>query len=273
MDEKIKNAELLYGQLEQLGINKGDIRPEDIDKMLQGKMSDLIEFRVNDSQRVREFLDKQNVDYRIENDKIKFSGRIKPETYYEAEDTKENRAILENAKIKYDTIPGKGKIRWVRSTLATIALGLENPVVGIVAITVNTIQLIAQKRALENSYKLNHPEMEALKKGDIIQHTDKDGINYLRQVDPKTNTIISVRIDSINIPDKILNTELSQQQKTQLKNGMHINVTDLNGNKRFIKLDILNDDSGLKFVNKHGQELKVTQQEKEDLKSSIKMKL
>ena len=78
MDEKIKNAELLYGQLEQLGINKGDIRPEDIDKMLQGKMSDLIEFRVNDSQRVREFLDKQNVDYRIENDKIKNKRQNEP---------------------------------------------------------------------------------------------------------------------------------------------------------------------------------------------------
>lgn len=273
MDEKMKNAELLYGQLEQLGINKNNILPEDFDKMMQGKMSGLIEFTIKDTQQSRDFLDKKNIEYRVEDNNIKFSGRIKPETYYMADDTKENRSILDNAKIQYDIIPEKGKIKWFKSTMAAVAIGLQNPIVGIVAITVNTIQIIAQKRALENSYKLRNPEIDALKRGEIIQHSDKDGIRYLRQLDPKTNTIISARVDSIEIPEKILDTKLTQYQKEQLKIGHHIKVQDYEGKDRYVKIDLLNDSSALKLVNKHGQDLRINKEEKEQLSSSIKMKL
>lgn len=230
----------IIDKLAEMGVDKTEIYVSDLQKLMQGKMSEMLNFSIPDKQAVRDFLDKEKVDYTIENDKIKFSGKVKYETVYEAEDNEKNRSLLNENKISYEAIPEKNRLRWVASNAAMLAIFAINPIIGIVAFSYNTLRLIAKKREIDNTYNLAHPDLQSLKKGEIIQSSDRYGNTIIRQLDKDTNTIMSVRADSIKIPHKIFDTELSERQKQLLRNGMAVEIKDENGKKVKVRLDLVN---------------------------------
>ena len=230
----------ILDKLAGMGVDKTEIKLSDLHNLLQGKLSDMMNFTVPDNKAVRDFLDKAKVDYSIENDKIKFSGKVKSETVYEADDNERNRNILNENKISYETIPEKNRLRWVASNAAILAIYAINPIIGIVAFSYNTLRLIAKKIQIENTYNLANPELQRLKKGEIIQSSDRFGNAVIRQLDKDTNTIMSVRTDSIQIPHKIYDTNLSERQKQLLRNGMAIEIKDDRGKKINVRLDLVN---------------------------------
>lgn len=243
----------LLEKLVNMGVDKTEISTDDLNKVMQGKLSGMLNFTVPNNQAVKDFLDKEKIDYTVENDKIKFSARIKSETVYEAEDTKSNRKILDDAHISYQPVPKKSRVRWVGSNAAILAIGVINPIVGIIAFTYNTLRLIAKKRRINNSFQLANPELERLQSGEIVMGTDRFGRNVLRQLDKETNTIMSVQTDSIKIPDKIFQTELTDKQKQILQTGGTLKIKDENGNTKKIRIDLLNE-SGLASMRKRGNE-------------------
>lgn len=231
----------LLDKLADLGVDKAEISTDDLRKMMQGKTSDMLNFTVPDNKTIRDFLDKENVDYTVKDGKIMFSGKVRQETVYEAENNEKNRKILDDAKINYETVPEKNRLRWFASNAAIFAIGAINPIIGAIAFTYNTLHLIAKKRQIDNAFDLAHPEMHNLKKGEIIQGTDRQGNAVIRQLDKETNTIMTARVDSIKVPDKIFETNLSDKQKQMLRNGLAITVKNEKGKDIKVKIDLTNE--------------------------------
>lgn len=246
----------ILDKLSTLGIDKTEVSTADLHKLMQGKISGMLNFSVPNSEKVRDFLDKENVQYSVENDKIKFSGKVKPETINEADDNEKNRKILDEANVSYQAVPEKQRLRWVGSNAAILAIGAINPIVGIIAFTYNTLRLIAKKRNIENSYNLSNPDLDRLKQGKLVMGTDNFGRSVLRQLDKDTNIIMSIKVDNIKIPDKIYDTELTQRQKSALKTGQTITVKDELGNDRKIRLDLVNG-TGLVQLKQFGKKIEV----------------
>lgn len=242
-------------KLVDLGVNKTEISMEELTKLQNGKMSEKLNFTIPYSDVVKDFLDKENVKYKIEDDKIKFAAKAKAETINEAEDTVKNRKILDDAKISYETVPEKERLRWIGKSAIALGVTAINPMIGIIVATRNTIKLIAEKRNIENSFKMTNPDFEKLKKGEIVVSTDQFGRNILRQLDKDTNTIMSVKVDTIKIPDTIFNTDLTDKQKKILKAGGTIKVDDENGISHKIRLDLTNDSGLVSMKKKNGREI------------------
>ncbi|MCQ2265369.1 MAG: DUF3945 domain-containing protein [Bacteroidales bacterium] len=242
-------------QLANLGVSKTEISIEELAKLQKGKMSEMLNFTVPYSEPVKDFLDKENVNYTIENDKIKFSGKVKAETINEAEDTEKNRRILDDAKIEYETVPNKARVSWIASSAFAIGVTAINPMIGIIVATRTTLRLIAQKRSINNSFNMANPDLKKLKNGEIVIGTDKFGRNVLRQLDKDTNTIMSVKVDTIKIPNTIFNTDLTHKQKKILKAGGTIKIDDENGNSHKVRLDLTNDSGLASMKKKNGREI------------------
>lgn len=253
MDNKILD------ELSKLGIDKTEISTADLNNLMKGKLSQMLNFSVPDSNAVRDFLDKENIQYTVENGKVKFSGKIKQETMYEADDTQKNRQILDEAKISYETVPDKQKLRWIGSNALILGMGAINPMIGTIALAFNTYRLIAKKINIENSYHLSNPDIDRLKKGEIVMSTDSFGRNVVRQLDKDTNTIVSAKVDSIKIPDTIFGNELTDRQKKILKVGGSIKINDENGNPQKIRIDLVNE-TGLASLKKRNNRSEVEKQ-------------
>ena len=249
----------ILDELAKLGVDKTEISTADLNKLMQGKVSDLLNFSVPDNSAVRDFLDKENVQYTTENGKVKFSAKVKQETINEVEDTEKNRQILDEAKISYESVPGKQRLRWVASNAMILGVGVINPMIGAIALTYNTYRLIAKKINIENSYNLSNPDMSSLKKGEIVMSTDSFGRNVLRQLDKDTNTIMSARVDSIRIPDTIFGNDLTDRQKKTLKAGGTIKIKDEKGDVQKIRLDLVNE-TGLASLKRRNNRSEVEKQ-------------
>lgn len=243
-------------KLANLGVDKTEISMADLAKLKQGKTSDMLNFSVSYSDAVKDFLESENIKYTIDNDRIKFAGKVKLETINEADDTEKNRKILDDANILYEKVPDKERLRWIGRSAIALGITAINPMIGIIVATRSTIRLIAEKRNIENSFKMANPDFEKLKKGEIVVSTDQNGRNVLRQLDKDTNTIMSVRVDTIKIPDTIFQTELTDRQKKILKAGGTIKIADENGDTQKIRLDLVNDTGLASMRKRNNQEIK-----------------
>ncbi|MBS9767661.1 MAG: DUF3945 domain-containing protein [Flavobacteriaceae bacterium] len=90
-------------------------------------------------------------------------------------------------------------------------------------------------RTVKNDINLSEKELNQLKRGEIIEKKI-DGKTQLVQLDKDINELMKINKKDLQIPDKINNIKLTEEQKSDLKKGKSIKVGDKNA-KRSVKLD------------------------------------
>lgn len=96
-------TEMLYQQLEELGLDKKTVRSlgmEDIEKILyeDGKG---FEFNVKDTQKQREAFDREEIEYEARDGRLHAKAKVKATEGVALEDTPENRKLLDDNEIQY----------------------------------------------------------------------------------------------------------------------------------------------------------------------------
>jgi hypothetical protein len=122
----------------------------------------------------------------------------------------------------------------------------------------NSIRLIVHpyRKDLLNEYNLSDKEIEALKKGEIIEGVSKAKNGEMRphlfQLDKDLNEIMKANKSSIEIPDKVNNIKITNEQKELIASGKSVEIKGKDGTTK-IQLD-LNDSKGIRIDSERGYE-------------------
>ena len=170
------------------------------------------------------------------------------EPTYTAENTPQNIDLLKRANVQYETSPENEKVLKMKDSLALMA-AILNPEIGAILAIYYAMKIIPKRLEVKNEMGLSRDEMKELQSGKMIQHRNGDNI-VLMQLDKDTNSITSVKQNSINIPDTLLGQELSQVEKARLLTGNKVTLD----NGVTLEIDLLKK-GGLKYTNSQGKEL------------------
>lgn len=242
LDGQGTTVDVPWDRFKEIGVNPKNIDPEDIKNLEKGMKTGMMNFSIEDNFANRDFLDKEKVDYKIENGKLNFEGKATLLKYTTAENTPENKAILKKNDIHFREEEGgkRLKIEGVNARkLAIAAITVVYPVAGI------AILLVPKRNEIKNDFSFSKNEINALKKNSVISKTNPKGEKVFYQRDKDTNEVVSVKAKDIRIPNKIGGVQLSPIQYEDLKNGREIIITneELNKSAR-VRLD-LNSKNGL----------------------------
>ena len=248
----MENNNIPYDKLKQFGIEPENLSAKDYFKLLHNQATEVIPFSLEYTKDREELLKKEKIAYSVEteNDKqyLRFSGRIQMEPTYTAENTPQNIDLLKRANVQYETSPENEKVLKMKDSLALMA-AILNPEIGAILAIYYAMKIIPKRLEVKNEMGLSRDEMKELQSGKMIQHRNGDNV-VLMQLDKDTNSITSVKQNSINIPDTLLGQELSQVEKARLLTG---NIVTLD-NGVTLEIDLLKK-GGLKYTNSQGKEL------------------
>lgn len=237
--------------LEALGVDKNTLEKDYI-KLLTGQKTEMMPFSIPYTKEKEDLLKRENIEYSYkgnekENGLLKFDGKIKIDPAFMVENTQDNVNLLKKANIEFDKMPDTKALK-LKDTLALTAL-LINPGMGLVLGVYYVAKVIPQRRGVKNELGLTKEQISDLKKGDSVKH--KIGNNtYIMQLDKETNSIVSVKKDQLNIPDRMFGQELSQRDKAKLASGFSFQLD----NGISVQLD-LNKRNGVKYTNSNGHEI------------------
>ena len=93
------------------------------------------------------------------------------------------------------------------------------------------------RKEIKNDMNLTQKEIDKLKSGDSINKTINHQ-QYLVQLDQSINELRRIKIESIKVAGAVGNTNLSENQKADLKSGKAVYIKDSDGRKRRVKLDL-----------------------------------
>lgn len=248
----MENNNIPYDKLKQFGIEPENISAKDYFKLLHNQATEVIPFSLEYTKEREELLKKEKIAYSVEteNDKqfLRFSGRIQMEPTYTAENTPQNIDLLKRANVQYETSPENEKVLKMKDSLALMA-AILNPEIGAILAIYYAMKIIPKRLEVKNEMGLSRDEMKELQSGKMIQHRNGDNV-VLMQLDKDTNSITSVKQNSINIPDTLLGQELSQVEKARLLTGNKVTLD----NGVTLEIDLLKK-GGLKYTNSQGKEL------------------
>ena len=94
------------------------------------------------------------------------------------------------------------------------------------------------RKDIKNDMNLTQREIDKLKSGDTISkvlHRQQ----YLVQLDQSINELRRVKVEHVSIPERLGKVQLSMEQKNALREGKKITVSDVHGNSKELKLDLL----------------------------------
>ena len=248
----MENNNIPYDKLKQFGIEPENLSAKDYFKLLHNQATEVIPFALEYTKEREELLKKEKIAYSVEtqNDKqyLRFSGRIQMEPTYTAENTPQNIDLLKRANVQYETSPENEKVLKMKDSLALMA-AILNPEIGAILAIYYAMKIIPKRLEVKNEMGLSRDEMKELQSGKMIQHRNGDNV-VLMQLDKDTNSITSVKQNSINIPDTLLGQELSQVEKARLLTGNKVTLD----NGVTLEIDLLKK-GGLKYTNSQGKEL------------------
>lgn len=248
----MENNNIPYDKLKQFGIEPENLSAKDYFKLLHNQATEVIPFSLEYTKDREELLKKEKIAYSVEteNDKrfLRFSGRIQMEPTYTAENTPQNIDLLKRANVQYETSPENEKVLKMKDSLALMA-AILNPEIGAILAIYYAMKIIPKRLEVKNEMGLSRDEMKELQSGKMIQHRNGDSV-VLMQLDKDTNSITSVKQNSINIPDTLLGQELSQVEKARLLTGNKVTLD----NGVTLEIDLLKK-GGLKYTNSQGKEL------------------
>ena len=248
----MENNNIPYDKLKQFGIEPENLSAKDYFKLLHNQATEVIPFSLEYTKDREELLKKEKIAYSVEteNDKqyLRFSGRIQMEPTYTAENTPQNIDLLKRANVQYETSPENEKVLKMKDSLALMA-AILNPEIGAILAIYYAMKIIPKRLEVKNEMGLSRDEMKELQSGKMIQHRNGDNV-VLMQLDKDTNSITSVKQNSINIPDTLLGQELSQVEKARLLTGNKVTLD----NGVTLEIDLLKK-GGLKYTNSQGKEL------------------
>ncbi|MDL2297324.1 DUF3945 domain-containing protein, partial [Bacteroidales bacterium OttesenSCG-928-E04] len=238
--------------LNLLGLGQKDFSPEDAYALLNGQKTSVLKFSIDDSPEKRKILEKEKVDFKVEDGKLHFEGRIQLQKYMTVDKTEENKNILRNANIDFEEFQGN-KLKLSHDSLRKLAIGAT---VLISPVTAVALMLIPKRTEIKNDMSLNQNQINDLKSGEVIGRYNEKNERILMQLDKNTNNIVTVKTKDIFVPDKLIEQHLTPLQKEQLKNGREIQLKTEDGKTVFAKLD-LNEKSGFILKNEKGQKLNI----------------
>ena len=248
----MENNNIPYDKLKQFGIEPENLSTKDYFKLLHNQATEVIPFSLEYTKDREELLKKEKIAYSVEteNDKrfLRFSGRIQMEPTYTAENTPQNIDLLKRANVQYETSPENEKVLKMKDSLALMA-AILNPEIGAILAIYYAMKIIPKRLEVKNEMGLSRDEMKELQSGKMIQHRNGDNV-VLMQLDKDTNSITSVKQNSINIPDTLLGQELSQVEKARLLTGNKVTLD----NGVTLEIDLMKK-GGLKYTNSQGKEL------------------
>lgn len=248
----MENNNIPYDKLKQFGIDPENISAKDYFKLLHNQATEVIPFSLEYTKEREELLKKEKIAYSVESDNgkqyLRFSGRVQMEPTYTAENTPQNIDLLKRANIQYETSPENEKVLKIKDSLAVMA-AILNPEIGAILAIYYAMKIIPKRLEVKNEMGLSRDEMKDLQNGKMIQHRNGDNV-VLMQLDRDTNSITSVKQNSINIPDMLLGQELSQVEKARLLTGNKVTLD----NGVTLEIDLLKK-GGLKYTNSQGKEL------------------
>ena len=248
----MENNNIPYDKLKQFGIEPENLSAKDYFKLLHNQATEVIPFSLEYTKDREELLKKEKIAYSVEteNDKqyLRFSGRIQMEPTYTAENTPQNIDLLKRANVQYETSPENEKVLKMKDSLALMA-AILNPEIGAILAIYYAMKIIPKRLEVKNEMGLSRDEMKELQSGKMIQHRNGDNV-VLMQLDKDTNSITSVKQNSINIPNTLLGQELSQVEKARLLTGNKVTLD----NGVTLEIDLLKK-GGLKYTNSQGKEL------------------
>ena len=248
----MENNNIPYDKLKHFGIEPENISAKDYFKLLHNQATEVIPFALEYTKEREELLKQEKIAYSVEtqNNKqyLRFSGRIQMEPTYTAENTPQNIDLLKRANVQYETSPENEKVLKMKDSLALMA-AILNPEIGAILAIYYAMKIIPKRLEVKNEMGLSRDEMKELQSGKMIQHRNGDNV-VLMQLDKDTNSITSVKQNSINIPDTLLGQELSQVEKARLLTGNKVTLD----NGVTLEIDLLKK-GGLKYTNSQGKEL------------------
>ena len=249
LNGKGATIEIPWGDFQQIGVKPEDIKPEDLQNIKNGIKTGMMNFSIEDTPEHRKFLDKENVDYQVENGKLNFEGKATVLKYVTADNTPENKNILKKNDIDFREEEGgkRLKIEGVNARkLAIAAITVVYPVAGI------AIMLVPKRKEIKNDFSLSKDEIKALQSNAIVAKTNPKGEKVLFQRDKDTNEIVSVKVKDLNIPKKIGGIEMTPLQYEAFKNGHEITLVNEELNKAAkVRLD-LNSKNGISIKDANG---------------------
>lgn len=249
LNGKGTSIEIPWDNFRKIGVEPENIIPEDIQNIKNGMKTGKMNFSIEDTPEHRKFLDKESVDYQVDNGKLNFEGKATILKYITADNTPENKAILKknNIEFKEEESGKRLKIDGVNARkLAIAAITIVYPVAGI------AIMLVPKRKEIKNDFSLSKDEIRALKSDAIVAKTNPKGEKVLFQRDKDTNEVVSVKVKDLNIPKKIGGIEMTPLQYEAFKNGHEITLVNEELNKAAkVRLD-LNSKNGISVRDAYG---------------------
>lgn len=248
LDGKGAAVDIPLSSLKEVGIKPENLNIEDLDSLRTGKKTGMLNLSIEDNKANRELLKNEKVDYKAEDGKLNFEGKIGMLRYLTADNTPENKSILKKNEIDFNEQGNRLKIEGINfRKIAIAAIILTSPIAGI------ALLLVAKKKDIKNDMALSKQEIKALKDGAVISRTNSKQEKVLMQLDKDTNDLVSIKARDIAIPNKIGGIQLSPMQKEALKNGREITITN-DTQTANVRLD-LNAKNGIAVVDTNGIEV------------------
>ena len=223
-----------YDELKYFGIDIKNLDNTTRQQLEKGQVTELIHMKVPYSFEMETYLNKKDIAYKIQSNEILFDGRIQLKPEIKIDNTKENKELLKINNIR-DFKSDKKKLTLTMSDIQhvnSLLLTTLNPIVSLALFII-----FKQLQPKLEGKDLSKEEINKLKNGDVIKHNFGKG-DIVLQVDPKTNSLVSIPINALNIPQQVLNIDLTPIQKEQLRNAQSIELTTEKGKKVFITLDL-----------------------------------
>ena len=237
------NVVFPYEEFKYLGVDFSQLSNENLRLLTDGQPTEVLPLEVKYSEGMEKYCKDNDIEYHIEDDTIKFSGRVQLQKYIEVDNTPENKELLQINNINdYTERDNKLNISGDLAKVAQLTMVMMNPVIAFALFLIARRNKIATDNKMLTTEEINH-----LKEGGIVS---KNKMIY--QVDKQTNNIVSVSTNSVALPKNIAGQELTPMQKEQLLQGGTIQVKDLN-----ISLDLY-ERGGLKAVNQKGEQIEFT---------------
>lgn len=269
-EQSQEKATIHWDDLKKIGIDPFSLSKETKEKIERGEKTGPFNFAIDDTAENRKRVNEEKVDYKVEDGKIKFEGKIKAEQYSTVDNTEDIKVKLKNNDIEYKEEGNKLKLDKINTQkLLILGVTLVYPVAGI------ALMVIPKRNEIKNDFSFSKDEINALNENKIVVKDNLKGEKTLYQRDADTNEIVSVKAKDISIPNKINGVDLTPMQKELLLNGKDIVITNNElQQSATVRLD-LNATNGLSITplqqeQKEHMSRRAANEEKQDIKQDVK---
>ena len=213
-------ATINWDDLKAVGIDPEKLKKEDRENLSQGGKTGKINFSIDDTAENRERLNKEKVEYKVEDGKLNFEGKAASHKYSTVDNTEEIKVQLKKNNIEYSEEGKHLKLDDINTRKLFIAgVTAVYPVAGI------ALMVIPKRHEIKNDFSFSKDEVKALNDNKIVVKDNLKGEKTLYQKDSDTNEIVSVKANDISIPKKINGVDITPMQMELLKNGKEITLT------------------------------------------------